>query len=574
MKNTKNYFLVLFLFISTSTFASPPLVPAKDSAGGVQAGTALQENDLKLRKNIQEKRAPVEIDQARQEEISKLPDSQKVLVTKIEVTGAKLLSAKDINAIIKPFENKTLTIREMQDVANRITDAYRQKGYITSRAILPPQKVENSILKIEVIEGKMGDITVQGNKYYSTSLIKRKIDLKPGVPFDYTKLQNNLSIINQYQDRKVKTVLKPGQAPATTDLVLDVKDNLPIHVGLSYDNYGSRYLRHFRYQGTVTDNNLLGFDDIMTLTYQTAEGHNTYRLNSLRYLFPLSNTTQLGFYAGKTQLRLGKEFEDLNARGKSDLYSIYLTHALLKNDTTDLTLSEAFDYQDVYNFELGQETSRDRLRVARVGLKLDKSDNFNGRTIINNEIQQGIPHQWGSLKSKDPTASRANISGGLFTKDVLDVLRLQNLPLDSTLLLKGQGQLASHALTASEQFQIGGISNVRGYPSGEVVGDDGISLTGEWSFPVYFIPKNIDAPFSKAKLYDALHLAAFYDWAEAYLRVPAGEKKDKKLSSLGCGLRYDLPENFSARLDVAWPLDQLPSDGNHMHAWVKISKDF
>ena len=61
---------------------------------------------------------------------------------------------------------------------------------------------------------------------------------------------------------------------------------------------------------------------------------------------------------------------------------------------------------------------------------------------INNEISQGIPGTWGALEENDIRASRAG-AGGLFTKDVIDVLRLQRMPLESTILLKGQGQVAS-----------------------------------------------------------------------------------------------------------------------------------
>jgi hemolysin activation/secretion protein len=141
--------------------------------------------------------------------------------------------------------------------------------------------------------------------------------------------------------------------------------------------------------------------------------------------------------------------------------------------------------------------------------------------------------------------------------------------------LKGQDQITSHVLTATEQFQVGGIANVRAYPPGEIAGDNGYSGTAELSFPVYGIPKGVRAPWSKAKLYDALRLATFYDYGHTNLRTTsAGESKDRTLRGWGCGLRYDLPENFSIRVDVAWPLDNTPSDGNRTHTWIKVTKEF
>jgi len=565
---------VVLAFITIYAVPAQAQVPAAQQAGGVSARRALEAKDQKLRDSVKKKRAGASVEEPVMIEEPAVPEGDKVAIKKVEVIGATFISAKEIARITSQYENKDLSMRSMQEVANKITDLYRQSGYITSRAVLPPQKVENGILKINMVEGTVGTVQVQGNKHFSTALIKRKIDLKPGEAFDYTKLQGNLSFINQYPDRKVQTVLKPGETQGTTDLVLNVKDSLPIHVGGSYDNYASAYLNHSRYQGSITHNNLLGFDDILTVMYQTAEGHNTYQFASARYLLPVTNNTQLGFAASKDEVELGKEFEDIGARGKSSIYSVFMINTLLRDETTDISLTSGFDYKDSFNFASGIETSRDRLRVGKLALKIDKTDNFNGRTIINNEISQGFAGIWGALEEEDSRASVAG-SGGEFTKDVLDVIRLQSMPLESTLLLKGQAQFASDVLTSSEEFQLGGIYNVRGYMPGDAVGDHGVTLTGEMGFPVYGLSRSIRAPFSQAKLYDATRLAVFYDWGTATLRsVEPGEQKNANLSSVGWGVRYDLPESFSVRMDMAWPLDDEPSDGNSVHTWVKVSKEF
>ncbi len=116
-------------------------------------------------------------------------------------------------------------------------------------------------------------------------------------------------------------------------------------------------------------------------------------------------------------------------------------------------------------------------------------------------------------------------------------------------------------LDSTEQYQLGGISNVRGFAPGEAVGDNGQSATAELGLPVYGIPKDLRIPFSSAKLYDALRVAAFYDWGHVFLRDPQpGEFKDRILDDEGCGLRLTLPENFFFRLDFAWPVTGQPSD--------------
>jgi hemolysin activation/secretion protein len=540
------------------------------------------EKEKTLREKIEKKKEEPKIEEPQVQETTPSASQEKTLVKQITVTGVTILKQKDIDAITSTYTNKELYMRDMQKMADMITDAYRKKGYITSRAYLPPQKIQNGVLEVRVVEGITGDINIKGNRYFKTALLRNKIILKKGEPFQYETLKKGLSRINEQPDRNAKAVLAPGQEPGATDVAIEVKDKLPIHAGLTYDDYASRFLDRDRLKATISHNNLLGFEDIFTLQYQLTEAEN-YTLLSANYLLPVTENLNLGIFAASSKLKLGRDYEDLNARGKSRYYSIFATQSLFTKENTSLKLNVGFDYKDIFNFQMGQEISRDRMRVAKLGLEFDASDKY-GRTLFTNEVDVGIPDFMAGLKAKDSAVDEnpskgiggsRDGSGGKFIKHILNLVRLQRMPWDNILYWKTQSQITSNILTAAEQFQIGGIPNVRGYPAAEAVGDRGFSSTIAWSIPFYFIPKSVMVPYSKARLYDSIRLVTFYDWATARLRKPAaGEEKDKTLRSAGYGIRIMLPENFSVRIEFAWPLDNIPSDGQHLHSWTEISKSF
>jgi len=526
----------------------------------------------RLRKKIEEEKKAPQI----QEEFPQAPapavSEQKVLIQDIRVTGASLIPAKEINEIAAPFKNKELTFIDMQKAADLITDAYRQKGYITSRAYMPPQKIEGGVLEIKALEGRMGNVEIKGNRYFKSALLRNKITIKKGEPFNYNQLRKDLTRINQHPDRAVRAALMAGKEPGETDMLLEITDRLPIHLGFDGDNFGSRYIAKDRYTVRLTDNNLFGFDDTLAFQYQLAQ-EKRYYLKSIRYLYPVTLDINAGFFAAFSRVKLGEDFQDSDVRGKSQLYGLFVNKSLLTTERLNLTLNLGFDYKDITNYQNQRVTSSDRLRVARAGLDMDISDNY-GRTILTDEFDAGISDIMGGLKKHDSEASR-NGAGGKFAKNTLNLLRLQRLPFSSTLLWKNQIQTSPYILSAVEQFQIGGISNVRGYPPAEVVGDNGYSSTFEWAFPPYLLPRNIKVPLSRAKVYDAVRLAMFYDWANTRLRRPtAAEEKNKTLRAVGFGFRFNLPEDFSVRMDIAWPLDNTPSDSDHMHPWVQVSKSF
>jgi len=351
-----------------------------------------------------------------------------------------------------------------------------------------------------------------------------------------------------------------------------VEDNLPVHAGVNYDNYGSRYVLNDRYQFNVSHNNLFGFEDILQFQYTITQGE-SYRLIGGSYIVPLTEKLKAGFSALWAKLHLLNDYKPLDVRGKSELYSIFATQSILDEEKYSVNLNVGLDIKDIFNFQNNQETSRDRMRVAKVSVDADLTDAL-GRSIFTNGIEVGIPDFMGGLKYKDPRASRVG-SGGEFVKYVMNFYRLQPMPFNSTILCKNQLQVSNRPLTSTEQFQIGGIINTRGYPPAELVGDQGFSSTTEWSFPPYLIPKNLKIPTTQISYYDAIKLVAFYDYGNVRLKNPGGNaSKYSQLSDFGWGVRFSLPKHFSFRVDFAYPIDTGASDGKTQRVWMQLSSNF
>jgi len=574
MKHIRLAALLAFsvIFMHAQAYGAPP--PASQEMGGIERTRELEARSKKLTANIQKKKEKPAIEEEKlpAEATPALP-SEKTLIKNIVVTGATILTEKEIRDIVTPFENKELPLTEMQKVADLITDAYRTQGYITSRAYIPPQKIENSKFEIKVIEGKMGDVDVKGNRYYKASLFKKKISLKQGDYFNYTQLAKSLRKINSQPDRVARAVLVPGKEPGATDVVLEVKDNLPIHAAFTYDDYGSRYILKNRYQFSASNNNLLGLEDIFQFMYTFSEG-GAYSLIGGNYIIPITQKLKVGASALWSKLHLLDSYKPNDVKGNSELFSLFATQSILDEEKYSVNLNAGLDVKNIYNYQQGTKTSYDKMRVAKMSIDTDLSDRY-GRSIFTNGIEAGIPGFMGGLKAKDSHASSVG-SGGAFVKYVMNLYRLQPMPFASNLLFKNQLQTSNRPLTSTEQFQIGGIINNRGYPPAEHVGDMGFSSSTEWSFPVYGVPKNLTVPFTKISWYDTTKLVAFYDYGNTYfLRNPGNiRKKFTSLSDLGWGVRVNLSKYFSFKLDVAYPIGPKPSDGKTQRVWLAVTANY
>ena len=64
-----------------------------------------------------------------------------------------------------------MTIGQIQNVANTVTEFYRRAGFVLAQAYIPAQEVADGVVAIEVIEGTLGSVLAEGNKRFSDKLL-------------------------------------------------------------------------------------------------------------------------------------------------------------------------------------------------------------------------------------------------------------------------------------------------------------------------------------------------------------------------------------------------------------------
>lgn len=569
-----SFALVLFSY-SVSAQNIPPgqtagsLEKAREQIGGQQK---LEEQALETKKKP-EISGEKEIVPAAAEKPTAA--KEKVLVKTINVTGVKSLSPYTIRAIVSPYEGKELTLEDFGTIAQAITDVYREKGYVTSIAYLPPQKVSDNTLTLDVQEGKVGNIKWEGNRYFSTKLLSGYLDMKKGDIFNYDTLRKDVTEINSHPDRNVRVVLARGEERGESDINMFVNDQVPLHATLGYNNYNSRYLFRSRYQAELKATNVWGLDHIASGEFQFGNG-NTFYLYSARYMAPLGSNLSTGASYIHIDQRLRGTLKDFDIKGTGDVASWYYSYKCISTDNVSLAANVGFDYKQIVNKVLGSVQSRDNTRTLKAGFDLDLADFLKGRTILTQEFDTGLPDFLGGLDSKDLKASRAGAgAGGDFFKSVTNIARVQSLPASMTLMLRGAMQLSSKSLVYAEQYNIGGPTTVRGYPLSEYTGDNGITTSSEIYVPPYFLSKDLKVPYTETKFYDATRFVGFFDWGYTHNRVPQpGEHANRSICAIGGGLRFDIPNRSTTSLDLGYGLGVKPSDKHRLQVYISTKVFF
>jgi hemolysin activation/secretion protein len=206
-------------------------------------------------------------------EEGKRPGTVRVFVHDIHVVGSTVFSDAEINEVTAPFKNRILVTEDLERLRLTLTLLYLNKGYLTSGAIIPDQDITFGVVKVQIIEGKLTRIDIEGNRWFSSSYLRDRLELGVRTPVTLDPLQEQMQLLQQ--DRRIERVnaeLRPGDERGESVLNVRVEDKQPFHASMELNNYQTPLVGEMRGIGTLSHDNLTGHGDPLSLSYGHSSG--------------------------------------------------------------------------------------------------------------------------------------------------------------------------------------------------------------------------------------------------------------------------------------------------------------
>jgi len=494
------------------------------------------------------------------EPISPEVEATEVEVSTIEVIGSTIYTSADWGKFTQPLEGRTVTVAELNAVVEAITQIYQDAGYLTSRAILPLQEVMDGMVQIQVIEGLLEDIQIEGNQQVRNSYIRSRVELGVSTPLNVFNLEDQLRLLRQDPLFDTLTAtLQPGTDLGQSILAIEVNEATPFFGFASFDNYSSPSLGSERVGVGAGYRNLTGYGDTLFGSYyfSTTGGSDLIDVFYRIPVNPMEGTLQLRSQFNWTRVT-EEPFDELNIDGESNFYEISFRQPLVRTPREEFALSIAFSFKDGQTFlfddiptpfGLGpDENGVSRTSVVRLGqdyIRRDVNGIWSLRSLFN--IGTGL---FDATSNSDPIPDSAFFSWNG------QVQRVQRLSENHTLVIQGNIQLTPDPLLPSEQFVIGGFYSVRGYRESIRNGDNGIRLSVEDRISL--------ARNDRGRT--VLALIPFVDLGYVWNQDdnPNDLPEQTFLASVGSGLVYEPVENLNLRVDYGLPLVDLVDRGNNL----------
>ena len=462
----------------------------------------------------------------------------------------------DVTAEFRQGELQTFA-----DVANAreaVTELYVNEGYATSGAIVPPQSVSDGVVEIEIIEGELDDIVVQGTQRLRSGYINSRIGLSAAPPLNVNRLVERLQLLQS--DPLIESIsadLQASPEPGKNTLVVSVAEADSFGVTYALDNNRSPSVGTVRHQLGVSEGNLLGFGDRLAVDYTLTSGSDGFGFD---YTVPVSPyDTTLGVSVNLSDSEVIEDpFDVLEIESDSEAYEVTLRHPLKRSPTQELAIGLTASHQrtqtelgfdDLGPFPLSPGADDDgRTRVSALRFFQDWTHRSTKQVLaLRSQFNVGIDVLGATVNDDEPDSQFFSWQG--------QAQWLKLLAADTPLIVKGSAQLATDSLLSLEQLRLGGQSTVRGYRQNFLSTDNGVSASAE-----------VRLPIARERPTDMLlQLAPFVD--AGYGWNNDGEDPDP-IVGVGLGLVFSQSfrdeQEFSARLDWGVPLTDAGNNRNSL----------
>lgn len=492
-----------------------------------------------------------------------LANIDQITVRRISIEGITALDHAEVTKLTGALENRPIGVDDLHDLRHRVSEMYLQHGYVNSGVLLPDQRIDDGVVRLQAVEGNVTRLDIVGNATIRDGYLEKRIRRGIASPLNANDLQTALKILQaDPRIRQVNARLLPGSAPGESVLRVNVVENINHWVRTAFDNYRSPSVDENRVSLSVGNSNFTGNGDFLALEVGATDG-----LDDLDafYSIPLTAADlRVAAYYRKTDSVVVEEpFDIIDIESESETRGLSLSRPFRSDSGRLLTATLGLENREAANWLLGMPFSFTPGEV-------DGESEVSVAYLSGEWLWQTRERIIGVVASArfgvdlfDPTI-QASGPDSKFTslRAQFQYARTMNWR-DSQFIVSSSAQFTSDSLLALEKFSVGGHTTIRGYRENRLVRDNGVVASIAFQFPLFVDDDG-------RGLYN-LQVMPFVDYGVAWdsdSSSPTSSSSD--LLSVGLGVQWRPLPGWLIRADYGHALvdrpalrDTLQDDGLH-----------
>lgn len=360
-----------------------------------------------------------------------------------------------------------MTAEDIRAVMRRWQDALMERGWATSRVLVPPQDLSSGVLQLLVLPGQVG--TIRTEPQDARILLGAVLPLAPGDPLDLRVLEQAVENLRRLPTVEARILMHPGNAPGVSDLEVHWSQDKPWRLVLGADNSGSRETG--RYQGSTTlalDNPLAISDRLQfTGTRDLGGGIDRRRGNrsaSLHYSAPVGYwLLNLDASRQRHHQNVTGATTDYSYNGRSQQQELGVARTLWRSGAGQSRWSAGLFARQSENFIDDTEVEVQRRRVGGWKAGWRHEQQLGAFKLVGHLQYRRGTHALGG----QPAPEEAYGEGSHFFRVWNGSLQIDGATRWAGLAWTWQGewrrQIHHTPLTQQDRFSLGGQTSVRGF---------------------------------------------------------------------------------------------------------------
>jgi hemolysin activation/secretion protein len=449
------------------------------------------------------------------------------------------------------FRRGWITIEQLDAIAASVTTYYRERGFILATAFVPEQEVADGVIRLNVLEGRLGNVTVSNNQIFTPEVISAAFYGELGEAVTEERIESALRRINDLPGVRVRGSFSPGKNVGETSLNLGVLDEKKWSASVLVDNHGSPSTGEIRVFATAEMLNVASKGHRLMLGALRSEGPDSSTYGLAEYDLPVTRDGRGVVTANVSRNQfsvLAQLAGPTEIVGETDNIGGSGSYQYLRSRTTNASVQGGYVYKDVLFDVAGVAllSTDQSIEVASIGG--DFSQLWDEQQLLLS-LRLGLDQGHiinGAVRGQSTDFTKTLFNGNLLKRfSVFNWLTKNQSSFN--FVIKTNAQYAEQFLPSVEQFSLGGPNAVRAFGVSDVSVDSGVYAGFELFFDLPVDPmQKLGLPL------DPLRPFAFFDYAYGVARKSNGND-DAEIKAYGLGVRFNWPGFGAANLILAQP---------------------
>jgi len=403
--------------------------------------------------------------------------------------GNTVFSAAQLETVTAPFIGRKVSPAELEQIRQRLTLYYVDRGYINSGALLPEDFYRDGVVHFRIVEGRIEELRSKGLLGLRESYLRQRL-IQGEEPLDVNQLQERFQLLlTDPLFSRVNARLQPGAQPGEAILEVDVVRARPYDLSVYFNNYLAPSIGEYAGGVNGVVRNLTGLGDTVGATVQ--QGDQSNRSAMIWGVLPLVYRTDLrARYDYQKSVIVEEPLDVLDIGSKAQTAEVGLTHAFVDSIRRRFALGLTYAYRtdsttflgEPFSFVPGEPSGTVRVNALRFEqdyIQRWETQSFALRSVFTFGTTNVDADP--ALAAFAPSREYfAWIGQAQFTRVIL--------ANGTTMTLRGNVQLTPDQLVPMERVALGGVGSVRGYRENQVVRDQGFDITLEFRYPLLRLP--------------------------------------------------------------------------------------